>query len=170
MTIITYELAHDYLIYDPAMGEFWWKIDRNQSVRAGMRAGSPTNKGYRSILIERKKIEEHRLAWLMVHGEQPAAGMYIDHINRNRSDNRIQNLRVVDPVGSAANRVREVYKSGNERGIAFNRSNGKWQVSVPITNRKSKYIGCYDDIHDARIARDAADRAVRFVRMMGIDP
>jgi hypothetical protein len=80
------------LDYDQNTGVFRWATRKCQRKRAGEIAGSVSNKGYVMIGIDYKKYSAHRLAWLYVHGDWPAGE--IDHINRDRTDNRISNLRV----------------------------------------------------------------------------
>jgi len=161
--ILTFEKANQLVRYEPETGEMFWRVNRRGGAKAGDQVGHINQGGYWATIVDRVPIEMHRLAWLLYYGELPARGLYVDHINRIKTDNRIANLRIVDADGNAANRVRESYKHGGERGIAFDKINNKWNVSVPITKRKSRYIGCFVDIRDARIARDAAEKAIKLM-------
>ena len=104
------------LTYDAATGEFFWKRYRNGFVLAGARAGQVLRSGYRSITINRRGCLEHRLAWLLTHGCVPDADMDIDHINRDRTDNRIENLRVVSRSQNMHNTRRSALPRGGEPG------------------------------------------------------
>ena len=90
-------LTHDYLIsvleYHSETGVFYWRSSPSVGVRPGSVAGSRTDKGYVSVKLLGSKYRAHRLAWLYVTGAWP--DLEIDHINRDRSDNRIDNLMEV---------------------------------------------------------------------------
>ncbi|QLP02863.1 HNH endonuclease [Enterobacter hormaechei] len=98
----------NYFTYDPKLGLLRWKqrpadIDdsaakiRSWNKRyAGKEAGTTRTDGYIAVEIVflKRKIKAHRIIWEMHNGPIPD-GLVIDHINRNRSDNRLENLRVV---------------------------------------------------------------------------
>ena len=80
--------------YDPEFGEIYHRRD-NGTARIGDVAGSLTNGGYMHISIPgRGFYQAHRLAWYMHTGEDPG-DLMIDHINGERDNNRISNLRCV---------------------------------------------------------------------------
>jgi hypothetical protein len=91
-------LWHDFFEYSD--GFLYWKVRPSNRVRIGQKAGSKTSHGYLMVNFqgkgERQPKYVHRIVWEMHFGFIPE-GMVIDHINRNRSDNRIENLRVVTP-------------------------------------------------------------------------
>jgi hypothetical protein len=92
----------DWFIYDETSPTgIRWRVDRWSgedyrvlNIHAGDPAGTPTRKGYWSVILKRKGYSVHRLIWRMHYGEVPT-GMTVDHINRVKSDNRISNLRLV---------------------------------------------------------------------------
>ena len=92
MSNIDSTLLNEILDYDPKTGEFVWKVRVNSKVPKGSIAGADHNKGYVHITIKGKKYLAHRLAWFSINKYWPT---YIDHINGNRKDNRIENLREV---------------------------------------------------------------------------
>lgn len=76
--------------YDPATGVF------TRIARKGRPSlCAPNNNGYHMIMINRQRYYAHRLAWLYIHGEWPNKHLVVDHINGNRMDNRIKNLRLL---------------------------------------------------------------------------
>jgi hypothetical protein len=90
----------DRLSYDPATGEFRWL----NGARCGEIAGSLDAQGYRILSFgPGARCKAHRAAWLLVYGRQPQG--VIDHINGDRADNRIVNLRDVDHAGNRQNQT-----------------------------------------------------------------
>lgn len=92
----------DYLVYNPETGVFTWK-PRPKSKRSTPVAGGETTNGYITIGFKYKHYLAHRLAFYFMTGAFPS-GM-VDHINRDRTDNRWCNLRVVDASGNNQNRT-----------------------------------------------------------------
>lgn len=92
----------ELLYYNPETGVFTWRFSRKgRKGVAGSQAGTQHRKGYRYITLDRLRESEHRLAWLYVHGMLPCSE--VDHINGKRDDNRLANLRVVDPTTNREN-------------------------------------------------------------------
>ena len=89
--MITQELVKSLFDYNSNTGIFTRKVTVSNA-KAGQILESKNSGGYLQTTINRKPIKVHRLAWLYVHGEWPK--YTIDHINRIRDDNRIENLRV----------------------------------------------------------------------------
>lgn len=101
--------------------------------------GTITNHGYLRAKINNKNYFVHRLIWMYHYGDMPYD--QIDHINHIRSDNRIENLRVVSSAENNRNRskVKLAY---------FHKQTGKWQASS-FFNGKNYYFGLFDSQQDA---------------------
>ena len=80
------------LSYDPNTGIFT-RLINSGNTKAGDKVGSYTDKGYLRVHIDGKRIMLHRLAWFFVHGKWPVG--QIDHIDEDKTNNRITNLRDV---------------------------------------------------------------------------
>jgi len=91
--MLTQAELHQYLNYDPQTGIFTWKVKLSDKINIGQKTGCKNNRGYLLIKINKKLYRAHRLAWLYVYGYFPK--FTIDHINRIKTDNRIENLRDV---------------------------------------------------------------------------
>lgn len=110
--------------------------------------------GYRKGSFFGAEFLAHRVMWALVHGDWPSLG--IDHINGDRGDNRISNLRCTDPQGNARNATRSKANTSGCTGVYFNKAVGKWQAYITV-NRKAKNLGVYTDIEAAVAARKAAE-------------
>jgi hypothetical protein len=95
------EALREVLAYDPDTGALTWLVGRGK-VRAGAPAGCPKGNGYTQVHLGQRRLLAHRLAWYLHHGTDPGQAQ-VDHINRDRSDNRASNLRLVDAQGNRAN-------------------------------------------------------------------
>ena len=166
-----YEYAHKRLSYDPETGIFIWKevgpefFSSETSMKkwlprfAGKQAGTVSVHGYVKINIRGKIISAHRLAWLMYYGDWPD-GM-IDHINWEKTDNRINNLRVVTCSENARNRGKQSNNTSGVLGVTWHKGRGKWHSQIKGPDGY-EYIGMFDDIEEAKIARKAAQERLGY--------
>jgi hypothetical protein len=155
-TSITAERLRELLRYEPETGRFFWLERSGRGIKkscSGSLAGNLNNTGYRRVTLDRKMYLEHRLAWFWVHGEWPE---YIDHINRDRSDNRISNLR---PCSMSENLMNTVVRKNNKTGITgihWDSKNGKWQTYI-TKDRTRVHLGQFDHYGFAVMARRMAE-------------
>ena len=103
-------------------GRLYWAVNRRGGAKAGDRAGCAVNNGYRHVVVDGKGILEHRIIYEMHHGPIPK-GMQIDHINHDKSDNRIENLRVVTASENARN-------NPNAKGYHFCNTKKRWIATI----------------------------------------
>lgn len=140
--------------YDEHTGVFTWLAPRKGVRRK--RAGSVMSHGYVAIRINGVDYTAHRLAWLYVHGRWPNG--CIDHVNGNRADNRIGNLRDV----SQSVNMHNVYapKSNNKsgyRGVSWHAQRGKYTARIKAGG-VYRSLGLFATPEDASAAYQAAKR------------
>lgn len=150
--MITHQRLKDLLNYDPETGEFTWLASRTGTARAGTIAGR-VNHGYRRISIDGTKYLAHRLAWLHVHGAWPAGD--IDHIDMNRSNNRIANLREATTSQNKGNSRAYSNNTSGVKGVCWNKNGRFWQAQIRFQGKKL-HLGCFGDINDAAAAYEKA--------------
>jgi hypothetical protein len=152
--MVTAEYVRDLLRYDPETGLFTWNKDR-VTRKPGDSAGSVTKLGYLDIIVCRRLYKAHRLAWLHVYGEWPK--QEIDHINGDKLDNRIANLRDVSRSMNVQNlqKARRDNKSSGLLGVSS--SYGRWVARI-WNDGRLRHIGYYDTPELAHAAYVATKR------------
>ena len=133
----------DRLNYDTETGVFTWVASQSNRVKVGMVAGCDDGHGYFVIRYNGKPYRAHHIAWFLTYGVWPDGD--IDHINGNRSDNRIANLRDVSHSVNLQNQRKPQSKnSSGFLGVSRNKAEGKWKATIQ-TNGKQKHLGYFDD-------------------------
>jgi hypothetical protein len=133
------ERLRGLLYYNPLTGEFM-RIRRRGRTKIGERPGHTDEHGYSQIFVDGFRYKAHRLAWLYVHGVFPVG--FIDHINGNKSDNRIANLRDADALINVQNLHGP--KGRNASGfLGVSRKRDRWRASIRA-NGKQLNLGSFD--------------------------
>lgn len=140
--------------YDKETGNLIWLVSRGRMVKAGDIAGTVSVRGYRIVTVNQKKLPAHRIAWMLENGPIPE-GLCIDHIDGDKLNNRLSNLRVTTLSGNQRNRkMRHDNKTGYQ-GVHPTKSG----YSVSIAH---KYIGHFMSLEAAVSARRAAEQEHNF--------
>lgn len=149
---LTQERVRELLEYRPDTGKFTWKCSTSNRAPVGAEAGSLASNGYVIVGVEGSAVLAHRLAWLWVYGELPDQNKDIDHIDGDRGNNRISNLRLVTRSANiSGGRGR---KNPVLPGVAKTPS-GRYVAAIHV-NRVRAHIGTFDtpeEAHAAHVAR-----------------
>lgn len=163
------EILDRLLLYDKNNGIFFWRfrdISFFESERifkswnsswSGLEAFTAYSDGYKVGSILGRPTKAHRVAWAMTYRKWPE--MHIDHINGNRCDNRISNLRLAT---ESQNKMNEGLRSSNNsgiKGVSWNKSRTKWESQI-VKDGKKKFLGYFSDPEAAREAYDNASRTL----------
>ena len=154
---ITAARARELLRYDPETGFVYRERSLSNSTKVGQRAGyvHPT-KLYRYLCVDGGYYFEHRIIWLLVHGQFPEA--QIDHINGDRQDNRICNLRELNNSENAQNKKRACKGSTSGiLGVSWMTRANKWRAQIQI-NKRVTYLGIFGTKEAAQSAYMAAKK------------
>lgn len=156
------------LRYEPDTGQMFWNVRPASMFPTSGRGGSAgcaarwnachanaeafcavNSRGYRTGTLLNAHAAAHRVAWTLFYGEWPSSE--IDHVNGNRADNRISNLRSATPQQNACNRgMRSDNKSG-VKGVSWFAASRKWKATIAASGRQH-YLGLFHDIADAERA------------------
>lgn len=128
------------LSYDPLSGELYWKTTKRKT-----QAGFVTERGYRRICINGKLYPAHLVAWVIYYGSYPKNE--IDHIDGNRNNNAISNLRDVTRGVNHQNLKRAM--SHSKTGLLGVEVSGNRFIARIRVNGQRKYLGSFKDPHTA---------------------
>lgn len=157
--LLSADEARSLLDYDPSTGVLMWRWRDNvrpcvNTQFAGKVAGTINNYGYRVITMGVVKHYAHRIAWLIVNGVWPSD--FIDHINGVKSDNRIDNLRIVTITENARNQKMRVTNKSGHIGVYWYKKKGMWCAAINADGRQ-KSVGMFHNLSDAVASRKAAE-------------
>ena len=137
--MITQKQLKEYLSYDRNNGEFI-ALQRSPKYPASRKLGTLHSTGYVVIKIQKKLYKAHRLAWLYETGKFPDG--VIDHINRNKSDNRFCNLREIEITHNSENNPIKKSNSSGYPGISFKKEMKRWRARITF-GYKEKHLGYF---------------------------
>lgn len=167
----TPELLRKLLRYDPATGKLFWRVrtldvcSSEKSMRAfnsryaGKEAFTALRSGYPSGSILGKTYLAHRVIWAMETGEWPK--YQIDHINHDRADNRMSNLRDVTAQENFRNLSMFSNNTSGTTGVYWNKQYKKWHATIRRMG-STENLGLFSDIDEAIEARKMADKRYGF--------
>ena len=141
--------------YDPDTGIIKSILTTGNKKRwkAGRIVGSKMKNGYLYITLNRRQILSHRAIWVMVYGVNPDCD--IDHINGDREDNRLTNLRLATRGQNNINSLKQRNNTSGHKGAYYDKRRGYWNAEIWVDNKK-KYLGGFPTAEEAGAAYLAA--------------
>lgn len=131
------------------------RVFKNGSVRTNV--GTVRGTGHIHLKVNGKLVQAHRLIYAFVHGPIPSC-MEIDHINGNRTDDRIANLRAVTRGGNMQNQRRaHANNTSGLLGVYYKPKNKKWAAQIQA-NKKRMNLGLFKTAEEAHTAYLKAKR------------
>lgn len=150
------EITQEYLreLFDYIDGELVWKKKSHPKspIKIGTVAGCISNgHGYRQVYVDGRLNYVHRLIWVYHYGRL-ASDIQIDHIDHNRTNNSLSNLRLSSSLENNQNQSRSSNNTSGCTGVFWNKQKGKWWARG-ILHSKQIHLGFYVEIWDAICAR-----------------
>lgn len=131
--------AAERINYHPDTGLFIWSNSEKNGHRIGREAGCISKIGYRVLKVEGERILAHRLAWFIHYSEEPPR--MIDHVNGNKTDNRIDNLRAATHKQNMQNKKRRIDNASGCPCVYQDKRNGNWCVCIRENKKKHYFSG-----------------------------
>lgn len=165
---ITPELLRQLLRYEPETGKLFWKPRTPDMFQEGAKSQAhqcaawnakwadkqtflhSNNRGYIAANIMGFGFLAHRVAWAISHGRWPIGE--IDHVNRDRADNRISNLRDVNHAENCSNSGPMKRSKSGHRGVHFCPKRNKW-IAQLVVNGTHHWLGAHETKQQAIDAR-----------------
>ena len=140
------DFLHEILRYED--GKLYWTKKTAQCVKIGNEAGCNNGKGYITIPIQYKHYYAHRIIYMMHYKFDP---YIVDHIDGNKQNNRIENLRSATHTQNSQNQGPQKNNTSGAKNVYWHKNSKKWKVAIGLNN-KCKYIGTFEDFELAKIA------------------
>lgn len=148
-------------LFEYKEGNLYWIECKKRGASGNVIAGTLNNGYVRVNIAGLGRFYCHRIIWEMHHGAI-TDGMMIDHINHDRSDNSLHNLRIVSSKGNQRNKPMVKTNNSGAMGVTWHKANKKWRGQYSFTGddgfRKSVFVYYGDSFEDAK-------EAVRIARM-----
>lgn len=148
----TQALLRKFFIYNPITGDLIYRLPNNQK-NIGDTFGTLGSQGYLIGSIGGKTYFVHRLIWLYLYGYLPDQ---VDHIDHNRTNNALHNLREVSNLENHKNCSVSKNSSTGVNGVSIHKPTGKYRAYIMV-NKKQIHLGLFDTLEEAKKARELAD-------------
>lgn len=137
---ITKQALHE--LFDYANGNLLWKVKKSKKIQIGSIAGSKNKHGYISIVIDRKNYTAHRLVYMFFN--DILYGFDIDHVDGNRANNKIENLRLATKKQNSQNVKKRIGCTSQYKGVSKRKNSSTFVCQIRI-NGKQKCLGYFND-------------------------
>lgn len=140
-------LSQDMLkeIFEYREGNLYWRYSKRGGVKVGDKAGTLTTSRYYRVKLNKQEYYLHRLIYLYHHGYLPEC---IDHIDRDTTNNKIENLREATKAENCRNQKISKNNTTGVKGVSWFKRDNKWHAKIKV-NKKDIHLGYYTNIEDA---------------------
>lgn len=145
---LTAARLRELLEYNPETGIFTRRSQRGR-YKAGAPTGCLSPIGYLQIRVDQKLYYAHRLAWLYAHGLWPVD--LIDHINGDKINNCLSNLREATPQQNNRNTGKRSHNTSGFKGVYWDKERQKWGAAATV-NGRFRSLGRYSTREEAYAA------------------
>ena len=160
---LTASLLHQTHVYDPNSGILYRRLKHGILKPTGTLHSS----GYLFAGIRYKVYKVHRIGWLMHYGEWPKNEL--DHIDGDRANNRISNLRDVSRLENTRNMAKPINNTSGVVGVNWDKVRGKWIAKIGH-NDQTVYLGGFGTLEEAAQRRKDAERELGYHANHGRNP
>ena len=155
---LTQALLKELFEYDQGEGVLIRKVGRRGKAKKGDIVGAKHNAGYLTVGIGGTNYLCHRMIWLHQFGYEPKS---IDHINHDRSDNRLSNLREVSQQENLRNQTLSASNTSGVTGVSWNKALSNWRARI-VVDYVTINLGSFVEFHEAVNARKNAEILYNF--------
>lgn len=148
---ITTDMLHELFYYKD--GKLFNRVNRGCS-KEGTEAGYNVSRGYRQVGINGRRYSVHRIIYILHHGHIPNK-LVIDHIDRDPTNNHIDNLRAVT--------IKENRYNSNARGCWYDKPSKKWRACIDVAEKRI-YLGYYESEQEAHQAYLDAKKVYHIIK------
>lgn len=151
---ITVEAIFDAFEYDRSTGRLFRKVRKGGAVELYPTSSVPNKPGYLRVSMgSQVRLLQHRVIWCLVYGYLPEND--IDHIDRDKTNNKIENLREVSTSCNIRNSPVRSDNTSSVKGVCLFRRTSKWAVTIA-----DKHLGYFSDFTEAVAHRLAAEQCL----------
>lgn len=148
LTLPDQETLRQLFDYNPNTGVLKYRDKRQRRRRSKKSKGND----YLKVRVGGKSVRAHRVIWIFFHGYEPE---FIDHIDGNRQNNKIENLRSVSKSGNGQNMK---LKQTNTTGVyGVSKHGRRWRAYINLY-KKQRSIGAFDTFDEAVSARQVVEK------------
>ena len=134
-------------LFEYCDGHLYWRVKPCRRDPIGMKAGYTNVKGYTTLCYKRKRYYAHRIVYLMHYGVLP---FEVDHIDGNKVNNRIENLRACTHSQNGYNRTAQTNNKSGVKNVSWSPIRKKWIVFAKIKGKNTNFGG-YEDFELAEL-------------------
>jgi len=138
--------------YLPDTGELVWKVDQGKNKTKGKKLQSISCSGYLRVVINKKGYLAHRLVYLLHAGYLPDI---VDHVDRDKLNNRIENLRAANNLQNCRNSASRKNSTSRYLGVSKVKKYNKWVAQIMIKGKQTN-LGWFTDEWEAALAYNTA--------------